>query len=235
MNNDLFYFAFGIPIESDSEFKKKRCVHKAYLDLCRTLRYKEEQKNSEEKDHFINDVETQILEEIKSYPSELKDTCNMDYLQNDFDIWHWSLTQKLQNILEKYKDIFVDSKTLTVGQAQKWINMTIKYMILMGIEDIAKIPKKDIHIPLDDFILTAAEVNEDISILDSFTVKGLGIKKRSFKNISPWSGIDEYETYMNYQNAVREKCNNKAPIEWERKAWIAEATRRSIENKQEDE
>jgi hypothetical protein len=86
-----------------------------------------------------------------------------------------------------YRDI--SNHKLFIGQAQKWINMTLKYLFALGENRIKGISKNYIyfHFPLDN-------------IIQDKLVK-LGIPK--FK--VSWSRIDNYVEYLNYQCLVRTK------------------------------
>ena len=102
--------------------------------------------------------------------------------------------------------------------------MTLKYLRIMGIHDEYGFSDSDLHIPMDDYILTAMRKSKDEKICSSYKVKGLGIKDND-----KWSQIENYSTYYKYQSKVRIELNkiDVIPIEWESQAWIAEATERA--------
>lgn len=226
--NDLFYWVFGITQDDNEENKYKACAHKAYLDLCRTIKYKyssskiESYKKSKQKesdvelfltakDSLINGVETKIIDAEKSYNDE----------ETSFDDWHENLTKSVQDLCKEKLSIFnkdsINSSGLTVGQIQKWINMSLKYLKTMGLMD--DIPDKDMHIPLDDYILKAAEITG--VIFESYEVKGLGIIKKEY-NIKSWSELDDYDSYLEFQKIIKDTTNG-CQVDWERNAWIAAA------------
>ncbi len=208
-------------------------ISKAYLDMCQTIQFRLgtsylEQKSNDQtinetkksfkklKEDFKGDIENLILKYITqynycnseiSYPSEF-----LNLNPTDFDKWHFALTHEMLKIAEseKYKDLLKRGKHFTCGHAQKWINMTLKYMRIMGID---KFDDTDLHVPLDDYILAA------ISRVDGI---GLGIDIDKPVN---WSGITDYiNYYQNYQLRIREKLKDAAdtPIAWESKTWQAE-------------
>ena len=82
---------------------------------------------------------------------------------------------------------------LSIGQAQKWINMTLKYWLLFGEKRIQNIEKNAIffHIPIDSFI-----------------------QKEMFneKYPNPWSRIENYDEYLQYQLTHREREEKYPPI-----------------------
>lgn len=248
MVDDLFYFVFGItPGEIDNKGLEK-AVSKAYLDLSRTIKYRfstsdlEKKAKDEEnkkakigfkitKDLFINNMKDAIISGIKTYPKnqvhDFPNELKVDSKYNEhseFDGWHFNLTMELLEITEKYriKGLFKDNCTFSCGQAQKWINMTLKYIRIMGILDEYGFNETDIHVPLDDYILAAMRKSVNEKICSSYDVNGLGI---AVDEKVKWSLIDNYEEYYEYQSRIREKSDN--PIEWESKAWIAEAIERA--------
>ena len=139
--------------------------------------------------------------------------------QEAFDTWH----KKKRNIIidlikteksEKYDYEIV--KGFTYGQAQKWLNMTLKYLWLFNLLP-AGLDEKLLHVPVDSYIIDAvkAEPSNDIKY-------GLGQKC----NIPSWSKWDKPDKYKEYQDIIRKEVQQKfkkSPIEWEDKAWIEQA------------
>lgn len=82
---------------------------------------------------------------------------------------------------------------LSYGQSQKWVNMTLKYWLLFGDTRIKGIElnSKYFHIPID-----------------SYVQKGMFHEKSP----KPWSKIDDYNDYMNYQLIHRKKQTGNYPI-----------------------
>ena len=73
------------------------------------------------------------------------------------------------------------------------------------------------HVPLDSYILKAIKRPE--KSIGECSVCGLGIRHK----ITSWNDIGIYEDYIKLQEEIRKKCKNMKPIDWERKAWIAES------------
>lgn len=149
-------------------------IDRAYRDFNRTLHGIGEEQTKDKQ----NELKSFI---IKFVSELLTKTFNN---QDDFDRWH---ELKCVELVKAYRDI--SNHKLFIGQAQKWINMTFKYLFALGENRIKGISKNYIyfHFPIDNVIQ------------DKF-VK-LGIPK--FK-IS-WSRIDSYVEYLNYQCLVRTK------------------------------
>lgn len=103
--------------------------------------------------------------------------------QNLFDLEHKLLCENLKS---KWPE-------LTFGHSQKWINMTLKYWLLFGNDRINSIEKNSrfFHIPID-----------------SYVQKGMFEEKRP----KPWSKIDNYKEYFNYQLRQRQKQTGNSPI-----------------------
>lgn len=212
VNDELFFFVFGIDINNSSrDVKNKKCVEKAYLDMCRTLRYNSKCKN--EKLDFKKRAYELIIESIGRYFNINNDERKV------FDDWHKELSDSIIRIAKEYNGLF--DKSITYGHTQKWINMSIKYMRLMGLLDEDRI--KDVDIPIDSYIIEALKSND--VIFDAYDVKGLGIET----DIKTWSQIYIYEEYRGLQNMIKQECKERKilPIEWESKAWIAMAMKKA--------
>lgn len=147
-------------------------IRRAFLDFSRTLKIKDINRLT-----YKENAENFILE-------RLTELTQIDFLtQDEFDKWH----------SDTCKNLIVVWDELKVGQAQKWINMTLKYWLLLGEKRIPGIEKnaRYFHIPID-----------------SFVQKGMFGEKYP----SAWSKIDNYETYMDYQRRHRNKQKGNAPI-----------------------
>jgi hypothetical protein len=162
---------------------KLAAVDRAYRDFNRTM-HGFRDKRTPETYNTLRNLMLVIAEE----------TFITTFDQASFDVWHKSKCDLL--IYEFYNVI---EFRISYGQAQKWINMTLKYMFAIGNEIINGIDKnyKFFHIPLDNIIQDKLEFN-DIS-----RIKG------------KWSRIENYEIYFQYQKQVRETFNSQIPLEVE--------------------
>ena len=147
-------------------------IKRAFLDFSRTLKIKDDNRANLRKD-----AEEYISSQLN------KVTITEFRTQSEFDSFHKVSCEELINTWDE----------LTFGQAQKWINMTLKYWLLFGDKRIDGIEKnaKFFHIPID-----------------SYVQKGMFNEK----NPKPWSKIDNYETYFNYQELHRNKKTDSYPI-----------------------
>ena len=153
-------------------------IKRAYLDFNRTL--------------VIKDKNQEIRNEQRNAAGQfLKDNLllliSLDINNQEiFDSNHENICEKLT---EKWDE-------LSIGQAQKWINMTLKYWLLFGEERISNIEKnvKYFHIPIDSYV-----------------------QKEMFNETEPkpWSKIKNYADYMEYQRKHREMNIKTPPIIYE--------------------
>ena len=150
-------------------------LKRAYLDFNRTLKIpdgnSEKRKiiQNESQDFLKNDLINLINRKINS--------------QDNFDKEH-------RNVCNRLIDFWNE---LSYGQAQKWVNMTLKYWLLFGENRINSIERNAMyfHIPID-----------------SYVQKGMF----SENNPRPWSKIDNYDEYFEYQLLHRDKNTKNPPI-----------------------
>ncbi len=107
------------------------------------------------------------------------------------------------------------------------LNMTLKYLWLLNrvglldgkYSEIINKYEKQFHVPLDSYILRYVAKIEN---------RGQSLPDNELKNIitmqglsgSEWSKIDNYDTYKQYQEELREAIiNNSYPLEWELEHW----------------
>lgn len=99
------------------------------------------------------------------------------------------------------------------GQSQKWLNMTIKYLYILGECSFDGIFEY-LHVPLDNYIMNVAQ-------------KELGISRPKIA----WSRWDDYTgQYEAYQRALRARILDFPPLRWEFKYWMKEARQHSPES-----
>lgn len=123
---------------------------------------------------------------------------NTDFKNHqDFDTLHeQQCNQLIQAFDAAYKKYQMH---LYIGQAQKWINMSIKYLFALG-ESRHSFQIKNLeyfHIPIDNLIQIELHKN--------------GIEPLNTK----WSRIEDYSEYLNYQIQVRNLQPKRIPLELE--------------------
>lgn len=235
----LFSSYFGIELKElkgPTEKKKKdiafNCAYRAYRDLCRTLTFIKE---STEKDRrkFREEMSGLICKGIEE---RILTNCS------DFDTAHENICEELIKKAERYGLLKSPKKKkeeepdkgippFTYGHAQKWLNMTIKYMWLLGLwdEELQRIKDK-LHIPVDRYILKAAssirtkgEVNKyglefkKVPLEHKYDEKASGYtefreeKTDDDKKSQPWSQWNEsdYEDFIKEINDRFKKFKEK--------------------------
>jgi len=167
------------------------CINRAYRDFNRTLHGYGSLPNKEETTKKIKFILKNEFEEMKN-----RDIDN----QEKFDSWHQNTCLLL---IEFYKQN--NFKSFHIGQAQKWINMILKYIFsygnkyLCGYDNIYQF----CHVPLDNILI------DELKIYNPPKLK------------MAWSRIDNYKVYSEYQDWFRQKFIN-LPLDVEFKLWLGE-------------
>lgn len=175
--------------------------NRAYLDMCRTLRF------------GVLPIDTKattisnLIEAVNVIFKEEIPIINEGSItsQEKFDSWHEQLCKNIKMLYNKKGIEF------TYGQAQKWLNMTMKYLYILEVEGYTFDSVFEyLHIPIDKYILKGVE--------DDLEIK---------RPVDAWSRWDNYDEYLKYQNAIRESLREKgiSPIRWEFENWTIFAER----------
>lgn len=242
----LLYSYFGIK-ESDLKPQSKKvpyiCAKRAYLDLARTVKYnyssseleemKSKKSSEEDKDKANNFIESKnnliknICKNILS-PIETKEG-EISFKNSDFDDWHKAKCEEIkekmngnyETVNNSYEKVLEES--FTIGQAQKWVNMTLKYLWLLNALPTGVKPEY-LHVPIDSYIIEIAYDNKN-----KFE-NALGLLEE--KPEESWSKLSKYEEYFKIQKAIREAIktnttNETIPIKWESLAWIEVAEKQA--------
>lgn len=170
----VFYFGRG------SNEYLSLCIRRAYGDLKRTLRGIKNLPCAKEARNRAYDVLGGAFATIR----EMKDPT-----QERFDKWHKNTCQEL---CETYKRFIY--KTFSVGHGQKWINMTLKYIYVMGDQRVAGFSQLyDLcHAPIDRYFVQALEAHKFPRLPNA------------------WSKLDNYDIYLERQRWLRKHF--KAPL-----------------------
>ncbi|MBP3336633.1 MAG: hypothetical protein J6L61_11025 [Ruminiclostridium sp.] len=140
----------------------------------------------------------------------------------NFATWHKEVCERLVNDYNKIHDEN-NKNFFTYGNAQKWLNMTLKYLWLLN-----RLPndmdEKALHAPIDSYIL------QKLKKLEIEGVTGSG--ETFYYKKKCWSNIDKYNEYMELQEKIRKfaKADGKSVIEWENEAWIEMSVARKTPN-----
>lgn len=161
----------------------ENCIDRAYRDFNRTIHGFANNKNKDN-----------ILKESKAYLKkaliEIKNN-NLITSQADFDTWHESICYNLLKVFDKY-----EYSNFNIGQAQKWINMSLKYIFLYDETRIGGFNSiyQYCHIPIDNIILNKLEYK---------------------KFNTSWSRINDYNAYIRFQKYIREVVTDEIPLDFE--------------------
>jgi hypothetical protein len=180
---------------SDSKDYLLSCIKRAYRDFNRTMqgfgshpdRVSIHKKAVETLVHEINELKTQ-----------------KDHSQEIFDFWHKKTCIELAKCYTPHM-----SFRFRIGQAQKWINMSLKYILILR-DRVLGFEKwfPYIHVPIDSIIIERLEEGD------------YGVKPEQFFKCA-WSRIDDYDgEYMNVQRWVRDYFPNEWPILVEFFLWM---------------
>ena len=123
------------------------------------------------------------------------------------------------------KKFLKDGFTFTYGQAQKWVNMTLKYLWLLDMLPNG-LSEAELHVPVDSFILEALKETQQFNTEEN---KITGSGESYYYNGEAWSAISEYKNYKNLQEGIRNIAEKQgiSPIQWEGSAWMDVAKKRS--------
>ena len=160
----------------------ERCIQRAYRDLNRTLHGIARHPNRS----AVRAAATKfLLDELERLRGSNLATVG------EFDLWHEATCQALIAIYAEGM-----YSTFTVGHAQKWVNMILKYVFIFGEERVPGYSSLYplAHIPLDNIILKR--------------LSAYGAPKPSVA----WSRLRSYAEYRAFQNWVRHAFRGSVPI-----------------------
>jgi len=184
------YLGFGSPDSLVS-----RCVRRAYRDFNRTW-------------HGARDPTARREERrtagLTTIVDAVSDLQKREMSARSFDIWHTNTMADLMSAT----DPATEGTGLTLGQAQKWINMSLKYAIgsrtpgLHWLEPLA-------HIPIDRIIL--AQLGKDPIYQPALACLPHGA----------WSKLQDGSAYLAFQRMLRLATAPSYPLALEFRLWLA--------------
>jgi hypothetical protein len=180
----VLYFGRGEPLSL--------CLRRAYRDFQRTLHgisKRNDFAKAEKARGGADEALTQMITAIRG----------MDRVtQAKFDNWHREGCQRLAAIYRKS-----GYSSFHVGQAQKWFNMTFKYIFVMGEQRIPGFGHLyDLcHVPLDTILMDA-------------------LRPYGFEPLpSAWSKLNDYDLYLERQHWIRSRFP-LSPLDVEFCLWL---------------
>lgn len=198
------------------------CAEKAYNDLKRRLKgVGDVQKISlDEKKEYKDNIYEYISKQIENL---LNPNAKHSRNQNEFDKWHKTTCE---GICEKSKVIEDKGIVFNYGHAQKWLNMTLKNMLVAETAkwwgDLNNI-RGLLHVPVDQYVICTADFQLGIRRTND---SGKVIGRYTEDKYISWSKWNEYDDlYLPFQKKIRDAIANRddyeCPIDWEFDAWIA--------------
>lgn len=229
--NFLLYSYFKITLESDEEAIIEAAIDKAYYDATNQGAFNSGiAKNDVKSRNQANKAYQSVKDDILILFAENVFLKDKNWQKN----WHESLCRA---ICEKYNNMNPKIKcknrenAFTIGNAQKWVNMTLKNLYVIAL--VFQINEKnnnftssiisnapEFQVPIDSYILQKLK-NEGVN-----GVTGSG--ETYYYKGKAWSALDEYSEYTELQSAIKEiaEQENMTPIAWEGPAWIEVAEKR---------
>lgn len=167
----------------------------------------------------------------------------------DYDTWHENLCDKLiddySSVRKKKVKAGEDPAAFTYGNAQKWVNMTVKYLFIYrssldsfgegcsvdfcNFYDEKFAPhQSSFHVPIDSFIMQAIWPQNSVEGECDWLPGAKFIRKNhpylgeyNPFHYTPWSKFIKSE-YMSVRDHVRTlvSASGKAPLEWENEEWV---------------
>ena len=235
----LLYSYFGCESEDLAREGIQKCAYRAYLDLNRRIAFKYSsseldkmqkdntdlaKKYKEAKHNLVEKICSRILSSVPACRRSGQHLDEYQCIDEQFGLWHKAKCEEIMSTMNTagFPDdsLILKNNSFTYGLAQKWVNMTLKYLWLLD-----KLPEglteKSLHVPIDSFILEKLqEENVDEIKRDGDTYKYIG---------KSWSQLDDYDVYLDIQAKIGQIAGKTFPIEWEGSAWMDIAKKRSNE------
>lgn len=195
-----FYFGAHVAADPTSPEAITTVSKRAYRDLSRTL-------------HGIgtHPDKTTLLEDTHTSLHQFVTNLETVTTQHEFDDRHDTWCQDRIRYFNAHPHPDKEAFTLTYGQAQKWINMTLKYFAVLNHPAMADVYPY-LHVPIDSIIYKEA----------AHPTAGIGVP-RPPGGIA-WSRLNQ-DQYRDYQQRLRDNITDNSdgsltPLDWEAQAWI---------------
>lgn len=236
------YFKLTLSDGEDADEILDVCIQKAYLDATQQGAYtalipKDDPKLKERSSDAKTKSERKILRVA------ILKLCKDKKLE--FDEWHSALCKTL---VKQYSAIKIEEEELfSYGNAQKWVNMTLKYLYMLyplyaacdrgcafceTYGEMIKRYRRDFHVPVDSYIME--DIWDDPKLWEKipgrddevgpFPLRKKHTGKYDTEKVIPWSQWKEPE-YTDFRKKTQEKVTD-SPLDWEGPTWIKIAKRR---------
>lgn len=212
---------YGDSREPDySTYRIKKAIMKAYEDATNEGAYNT---------LFKKTIEAGKLKQLKSASERARnDSAKFLFLQiqklsalaSNYKEWH---KNTCDGLYKKYSKVCLNENEpfFTYGNAQKWVNMTMKYLWLLGLLDNT-VDCERLYIPIDSFIIDAmwSDQNVNLPLRPENGDRSKTYAKPS-DHVLGWSQWDD-KMYEDFRSTLPEKYS----LCWENDAWIEQAEKR---------
>ncbi len=166
------------------------CVHRAYLDLNRTI-------HGLSRLPGVAELRERASRQVRSVLVALAGS-ESGSSQNAFDAWHRDACERLCATYAKH-----GFPQFGIGQAQKWLNMAFKYVHVFGEKHVPGFARLYAfgHVPLDNIMLDR--------------LRQYGAPRLS----GPWSRLRDYREYLDFQHWIRQRFPDSTPLAVEFHLW----------------
>ena len=230
----LLYSYFGCESEDLAREGIQKCAYRAYLDLNRRIAFKYSSSELDKMQKDNTDLAKKYKEAKKALIESVCDIilCSVDKYEcvdGQFGLWHKAKCEEIMGTMNTavFQDdsLILKSNSFTYGLAQKWVNMTLKYLWLLDM-----LPKglseAKLHVPVDSFILEALKETQQFNTEEN---KITGSGESYYYNGEAWSAISDPKNYKRLQDRIRDIAKERGffPIQWEASAWMNVAINRN--------
>lgn len=192
----LIAFYFGGTVARDPDLSTDRAVTvvsmRAYRDVSRTIHGMGSLDGAAE-------LRDEIHRSIVEFVERLEEVAD----QADFDRKHHAWCCRTIETFSNYPHRDREGFGLCYGQAQKWLNMALKYLAVLGHAGVSSVYPY-LHAPLDQVVYRQARKSWDLSA-----------------PAGAWSRLEEKD-YCRYQEALRAavKEDFASVMDWEAHLWV---------------
>lgn len=138
----------------------------------------------------------------------------------------------IEKSLLKRGDTPLFKTPMTYGQAQKWLNMTMKYLWLMGLWEEHGMGRiaSCLHAPIDNYVLGEALHDERLGFWNAGAIEKAGGSYRIVADDGlkyAWSHIPDSAVYDGFRKKLEARISERGltPIEWEHETWLNAASK----------
>lgn len=191
----LIAFYFGTKVATADVTSEQAVIgasRRAYVDLQRTLRGMGTHPDRDSLKQKTHESIMTFVDDLASIDS-----------QEEFDRAHREWCEKTVAEFKRHIHPTRAGFEFHYGQAQKWLNMALKYLAVLDHPDVQRVYPY-LHVPVDLYVYNEA------------AREGVG-------RLSAWSTLGP-ERYIAYQESLREMVKAKGkyscPLDWEADVWV---------------